>query len=246
MRTIVLSIFALSRALSGQPPAFDVASVKPAQHPIDAGGGSHSFVNTPSPGTLRAENASIQELIEFAYDVKDYQISGAHWMETFSGTGYDIDAKAAPGTAKKQMRLMLQALLAERFKLAVHRETKILPQFHLVVAKGGPKLREAGPDSPHGWTYRGGSTTFQGISMPILTEHLALEMHQIVVDKTELKGQYDFTLQYVREEGASLDGPNAPSLFAAVQEQLGLKLVSTKGPVEIIVVDHAEKIPTGN
>jgi uncharacterized protein (TIGR03435 family) len=166
---------------------------------------------------------------------------------------------------------MLQALLADRFKLSIHRETKELPVYALVAAKNGPKLQEAkadatypngikGPDGvARGGMMRigGGEVTGQGLPIANLTRMLSQQLGRTVIDKTGLTGKYDFTLQWTPDEsqgpmfkgadGAPPGGNPAPpessgpSLFTAIQEQLGLKLESQKGPVEIIVIDHVEK-----
>jgi uncharacterized protein (TIGR03435 family) len=221
-------------------PAFEVASVKPTTHGRNAEGWSHSDVDSPSPGRFHALNGSIGELVRFAYDIKEYQLSAPDWM--LKGDGYDIEAKAAPGTTKKQMRPMVQTLLQERFKLAIHRETRMLPVYVLTVAKGGPKLQTAAAGERRSGNFEHTRLTSRKVSMPQFAEDLSREMGQIVQDRTGISGSYDIVLEFAPEEG----GTGLPSIFTAIQQQLGLKLSPSKGPVEFLVVDHAEKVPTGN
>src|SRR6266567_6523856 len=122
---------------SAAPPAFEVASVKLAHHERTADGLSFSDVKIAGPGRLVAINASLDECIRWAYQVKEYQLSGPDWLNSNNPT-YDIEAKAPPETPPPQVRLMLQALLGERFKLKLHSETRVLPVYELVVANRGP------------------------------------------------------------------------------------------------------------
>ena len=228
------------------PQAFEVASVKPT-----AASGGMSLNRLPG-GRFTAENASLGRLIEFAYDVRTYQISGGpKWLES---DGFDIVAKAEG--ENPDLRQMLQKLLEDRFKLALHRETKDLSLYTLVVGKGGPKLQRS--DKDRGSISGGGKgkTIYQKVSMGMLAENLSQRLGRTVINGTGLKGEFDFTLEWAPSEGEprkKVDGvevpvpadASGPSIFTAVQEQLGLKLESTKGPVEVLVIDRAEK-PTGN
>jgi uncharacterized protein (TIGR03435 family) len=164
---------------------------------------------------------------------------------------------------------MIQALLADRCKLTVHHETKDLPEFALVIAKNGPKLQEAKPDDTYPGGFKGpngasgagmmrmslgGQVTGQGVSLIGLVAMLSAQLGVTILDKTGLTGKYDFTLKYTPEmsqspiaggAGAGTGAPpppdaSEPSLFTALEEQLGLKLESQKGPVDIIVIDHVE------
>jgi uncharacterized protein (TIGR03435 family) len=169
---------------------------------------------------------------------------------------------------------MLQPLLAERFKLKAHTETKQLPVYELIVAKGGPKLKEATPGDTYANGFKGpdgvgrggmmrmgrGQLTGQGVPITTLTNLLSQQLQRTVVDKTGLTGKYDLELNWTPEQGEGGLGPppgaaspqaepapdaTGPSIFTALQEQLGLKLQSTKGPVETLVIDHAE-MPSEN
>jgi uncharacterized protein (TIGR03435 family) len=239
---IVVLIIAPELAHSDPASAFEVASVKLTSHGRTADGWSYSDVDIPSPGRLVATNGSLQELIVFAYQVKDYQLSGPDWLNSDAAC-YDIEAKAPPGTPKNQMRLMLQTLLAERFKLALHRETRMLPVYALVIAKNGQKMHEAGPDQPAGFNSQGGREKVRinssKASMEDLAFRLSRDLDRPVLDRTGIKGSFRITLEWAREG----DGP---SVFSAIQQELGLKLESTKAPIEVLVIEHAERIPTEN
>ena len=181
------------------------------------------------------------------------------------------------GTHSEEKRVaatqhMMQMLLADRFKLKVHQETKELAIYALIVAKNGPKLHEAkpgdtypnglkGPDARSGAGMMFGGReglTAQGVPIANLVRHLSLQLGRTVIDKTGLAGKYDFTLKWTPDEirSSMFKGPESgppgpastafsdssgPSLFTALEEQLGLKLESQKGPVEIVVIDHVER-----
>jgi uncharacterized protein (TIGR03435 family) len=190
-------------------------------------------------------------LIYESYGVKDYQVSGPDWLGTEI---YDITATLPPGVTRDDVQLMIQNLLAERFKLTLHRDTREMPVYALVAGKGGSKLQEV--------EFARGSTSAShgklvATTIPIrnLTEFLSRQTGRPVLDMTGLKGFYSFTLTYTPEDTPAAPGPDSgpvaesavgPSLLNALQEQLGLKLEARKAPVEILLVDHAEKVPTEN
>lgn len=253
------------RAQSAQPapaaaPQFEAASIKPGD---PASPGTQMMI-TPG-GRFGAKNASLRALIRYAYDVRDNQISGGpNWLDSAK---WDIEAKpeapvnAGPGN-DNPLRRMVQSLLAERFKLALHRERKEQQVYALVIAKGGPKFKETEGNTGPGGGGRGkGMTRFSrgalngnGTTMEMLAQLLSNTLGRSVLDKTGLTGGYDIKLEWTPDEsemmmkgpdgGAAAPTPpdsSGPSLFSALQEQLGLKLESTKGPVEILVIDRAEK-----
>ena len=213
-------------------PAFEVASVKPSQRGSSGGG------ITPGPTGLTARNVTLLFCIRIAYDVQDYQVAGPDWISTEQ---YDIAAKTGAPVQQDQLRLMLQTLLAERFKLVMHREQRTRSVYQLVVGNNGPKLTPAKPDESSGITADIGHLTLSAASMPVLARRLSQQLHEPVLDATGLTGTYDFTLDWAQN-----DSVPGPSLFTAVQEQLGLKLETKKVPVDVLVIDHAEKIPTAN
>jgi uncharacterized protein (TIGR03435 family) len=224
-------------------PSFEVASVKFTTHGRKDGL-SRSSQLIPSPGRFTAENSSLDELIRFAYELKDYQMVGPPWLNDDSEC-FDIEAKGPAGSSQAQVRLMLQALLAGRFRLMVHRETRTQPVYELVAAKGGPKLRHKEkvslPYRSPSASSQGGSMILNKASMEWFAYQLSRDLKTPVIDKTGIKGSYDFKIDYdIRDSGEK------PSLFSALQQQLGLKLESAKGPVEVLVVDHIEKAPTDN
>jgi len=214
------------------PKEFEVASVKP-QAPGDTRGSIG-----PSPGAFIANGIPLKILIEIAYRVKEFQVlGGPDWIAT---DHYDISARAPAGFIPigPQMQPMLQALLADRFSLKLHRETRELPAFALVVGKGGPKLTaSAFADSRISVGH--GIFTGQKIDMAGLADALAMESDRTIVDRTGLGGEYDVTLKWTPDAADS--DPAAVPLFTAIQEQLGLKLEATKAPVEILVIDSAQK-----
>jgi uncharacterized protein (TIGR03435 family) len=211
-------------------PAFDVSSVKPS-----VPGSSGGWI-TPGPTGLTARNVTLLFCIRIAYDVQE--VSGPNWVSTEQ---YDIAAKTAAQVNQDQLRLMLQTLLAERFKLVVHREERTRSVYELVVGKNGPKLTEAKVDESGGTTAGIGHLAFTAASISVLARRLSQQLHEPVSDHTGLKGIYDFTLDWGQD-----DSVPGPSIFTAVQEQLGLKLDAKKVPLEVLVIDHAEKIPTAN
>jgi len=213
-------------------PSFEVASVKPSA-PGSSGGGI-----TPGPTGMTARNVTLLFCIRIAYDVQDYQVSGPNWVSTEQ---FDIVAKTGNPVKQDQLRLMLRALLAERFGLVLHREERARSVYALVVGKNGPKLAEAKGDDAGGTTADIGHLVFTAASMSVLARRLSQQLHEPVSDLTGLKGIYSFTLDWQQD-----DSVPGPSLFTAVQEQLGLKLEAQKVPIEVLVVDHAERIPTAN
>jgi len=232
-------------------PVFDVASVKPAS-PSDTRGATFEF--TPGGG-LKITNGTLRGIIETAYNIRDFQIvGGAGWLNS---DRYTISARSAPGAPSDipQTRVKLQAVLAQRFQLRVHRETRELQIYALVVAKGGPKLLSAwvstGEQTVMGIRAECGRMTGTMASMTNLRIYLERQLNRPVVDQTDLPGKYNFEFDWTPDagpcprpagtDGVAADSSDGPSLFTALQEKLGLKLESTKGPVEVIVVDHAEK-----
>jgi len=220
---------------------FEVASVKTNTS------GSGSSRTSSTTGQLTITNRSLKELIEMAYTVQDFQISAPDWL---GSAKFDIVAKIPAGAQKDQRPAMMQALLAERFHLAVHRESKEMPAYALVVAKSGPKLQQVEPGGTSMNDNESNNSrriTAERASMAVLAETLARIVEHPVVDRSGLQGVYSLKLQYTPDNSKS-DGPDAagPSIYAALEEQLGLKLQTQKLPVEIIVVDYVERVPTEN
>ncbi len=233
---------------SALPAEFDVASIKPAAIPAVREGGNRFRIEY-SPKSLTMLNVGPIDCVQWAYGAAFFQIAGAG-MKTDS---YDILAKTGVPVPVGQLKVMLRELLAKRFKLAIHRETRMLPVYELVVAKGGPRLptARAGTSVPpvHAAEslprIRDGSFVFEETSMTEFAEKLS-QLRGIdlpVVDHTGIQGVFDITL---KSAASAILQPDGPSLFTIVQEQLGLRLVSTKAPMEMLVIDHLEKVPTEN
>jgi len=233
----------IAQAQTAAGPSFEVASLKLTEHGRDATGWSHSSLHQ-APGNLTATNESLQGLIQFAYNVNQYQIVAPEWLSS-DNASYDIVAKAPPDTALDQMRQMMQTLLTERLILAVHKETRTRSGYDLVVAKNGPRQLQASPDGVRGGTNStGGQVTATHTSMEELARNLSRWLKEPVFDKTGLQGNFDFKLDY--EPDPSQETDTHPSIFTALQQQLGLKLEAAKVSMEMIVVDQAERIPAEN
>ncbi|MGA7157688.1 MAG: TIGR03435 family protein [Acidobacteriaceae bacterium] len=225
-------------------PAFEVATIKPGAPSTDG----HTHINYPEGGRFSASNITLLALMQWAYDMPQKQIlDGPAWMgsERFdmaatSDAGTDARLRALPGEENvPTKKRMVQALLADRFALKVHRETRILPAYDLVVAKGGSKLQVSHAD---GKSIGTGRTHFngEGLPMEIVAEQLSQIAGRVVVDKTELPDRYDLKLRWTPDD-APVQTDSPPSLFTAIEEQLGLKLVSSKEPVSVLVIDHIEQ-----
>jgi bla regulator protein BlaR1 len=239
-------------AFAQQEPklSFEVATVKPADP-----NSPYSFRQLPG-GRWVATNVPLRDLIASAYAVPTPRMAGGPgWLDS---DRFTIDAKpAAPlppwPESNKQLSLMLQSLLEDRFKLAVHWEKKEAAVYDLVAAKGGPKLKEADADEKSGFGMERGRIKSLALPLGYLASNLAYLLGRPVNDKTGLSGNYDYTLAYTPDaaqaaavgppgaDAAPPPDPNGPSIFTALQEQLGLRLESAKGPVEVLVIDHAER-----
>src|SRR5215471_7974437 len=248
--------FLVATAAFAQSPKFDVASLKPTQSP------GPSSVVRPSPSGDRyvGTNASRRLMIQVAYRLKAEQVvGGPDWVATDT---WDLNAKTDKPSTTDDLRLMLQDLLAERFHLKLRRETKELPAYILTVDKSGLKL------IPHQAAHSGDQwidqpqqpflhvkLTARSSTMDYFAFRLSQLMDRPVVDRTDLQGGFDFELTYTRDlppnipPGAMLNGEpidtSGPPVFAALRQQLGLKLEAQKAPVEIRVIEHVEK-PTEN
>jgi uncharacterized protein (TIGR03435 family) len=254
MRVTLAAFLVASGALCQMlPPAFEVASIRPSD--------GHLGIDMKTyPSRLSATAVSVHQLIEAAYSLERWQVtSGPAWLET---DRFDIEAKTSEGLsaesdrvstlgrpAPRRMMLMLQTLLAERFNLKVHRETRQDNVFTLVVAKGGPKL-QAPKDTTRSYVGSGRrgfpqaiAYTMEGVnaSMEQLVHALEGQMRRPVTDRTGLPGKYDFRFEY----GDDSTTGDSPAFLTAFQDATGLKLNTAKGPVEFLVVDHADK-PSAN
>jgi uncharacterized protein (TIGR03435 family) len=238
-------------------PSYDVASIKPNK----ANDGMMRISSLPDG--FSCINVQLKTLIANAYDIRQDLISGGPaWVDS---QGFDVEAKVSaedvdafkklPG---RQRNTLLQALLADRFHLKIHHETRILPMYDLIVAKGGPRLKPnppipPSPDAakdpeaarPRGMSMGPGMLQGQGLTMTAIANQLSYVVEATVSDKTALTGDFNFELKWTPDNAApaNRDTSSEPnvSIFTAVQEQLGLKLQPTKGPVDTLVIDHAEQ-----
>ncbi len=216
---------------SQSAPEFEVASVKP-----HAPGASPHVTIAGDPGRLTFINITVRGLIREAYGLKIYP--PMRGPDALSTDRYDVIAKVSPDASKEQRMLMLQRLLAERFKLVVHREKKELPMYRLVTGK--PKIRAVEDDgsAPETGSGDGHQIKAHHISMNLLAATLQGWIGDTVVDATGLTGLYDLNLDFNFDESMSSEGP---TIFEAVQRQLGLKLEAGKGPADVVIIDHVEK-----
>ncbi len=266
------------KAAASDAPRFAVASIKrnPSREQLSMA--VPMGVGYRPGGRMTAGNAPLAMLIQRAYSVHDFQVvGGPSWIHT---DGYDIEAKPETNTDQKRMWLMLRTLMADRFKLSMHHETRSLPVFDLEAVKGGPKLaaptggacaevltgppergQHAAPPCGPGLLKSGTGLSMEGISvsMPALAKMLSSLLGREVIDKTGFTGRFALHLDFAMDD--TLDGlPNpeapdasgqraaaatGPSLRTALQEQLGLRLQASTGPVDVLAIDHVER-PTEN
>jgi|HubBroStandDraft_1064217.scaffolds.fasta_scaffold10478_7 bla regulator protein BlaR1 len=233
-------------ALLAQPqdtrPAYEVATIKPNNS------GNGSSRTNGSKGQIVFINQTLKRLIERAYMAKPFQVTGPGWMKDVS---FDIAAKYPPDTNKDDRPIMLRTLLEDRFKLAVHHETKDMPGYALVVAKGGFKLKPVASSGSSGASRNGGrvqTLTAKKSSMADLADDIARNLGEMVVDKTGIDGVYDFELRFTTDDLSynATDADSVPSLFTALKDVMGLRLRPEKVPVDIIVVDHVDRVPADN
>lgn len=250
---------------SQKGPAFEVASIKPDKQ---SGRNHNTRIRHEPGGRFEALGVPLQLLLEESYDVKDTQVIGAPaW---FASERFDIQAKPDEETAakirqlgreqaKEQMKLMLRELLKDRCKLKLEEGTRELPVYAMVVAKGGPKFHESASsgdsDPAKTGVFMNGRGEVSLISAPlaVFADVLSRQLQRPVLDNTGLKGNYDFSLKWTPDQSEMQMGPKAPgdaapppegtgpSIFTAMQEQLGLKLEGEKAPMKVLVIEHIEK-----
>jgi uncharacterized protein (TIGR03435 family) len=266
MRQLWIIAAMATGCLAQNGPTFEVASIKPAD--ISPGGGYTMWLKggpgTNDPTRIDYHNVSLSDLISKAYGVEYYQIVGPDWLRT---QRFQIAATLAQGSTREQFQLMFRNLLADRFKVQLHRDQKEMDRYSLTVAKGGPKFKahvETPPDEkPQSFGSHTGADgypvipragvafiegrargKFPNAGVDIIANMLQERLHSPVIDDTGLTGKYDFDLFWDMRPASSAD--NGPDFVTAVQQQLGLKLERKKAPVAVVVVDHAERTPTAN
>lgn len=307
-RLAAIAAFCANAAFSqtAKTPEFDAASVKPAAPQGDGRMmvGMRGGPGTGDVGHATFTNMSLMNLITKAYDVKEYQVTGPSWL---GAERYDLETTEPADTTKEQFGLMLQKLLADRFHLTLHHESKEFQGYELVVTKGGSKLKESSPEDAAFDPAKAGPPSEPGRGGPLkldakgfipldhpgmlmrfqmnpkggaiahmsaraqtldrLSEMLGNEVKRPVVDKTGLKGKYDFTLEYAAENlpmpgggppppgpppsgppAAAAENPDdlAPTITTAIQQQLGLRLDAKKIQLDVLIIDKADKVPTEN
>jgi len=261
-KTLLCALVSLASA-AAQGPAFEVVSIKPAppqpmgQMRVGMGG---------DDGRINLNNVSLKDLVVRAFDVKNYQVSGPPVIES---ERFDVVAKIPDGVKRDQVPAMLRTMLAERFKLESHRETKELPVYEMTIAKGGPNLQKSDMEGRPQVMMEG---TDHGMQMKVnnspvgnFCDFLARMVSRPVLDKTGLQGSYNFALDLAPEDmpgrggmmrmgppgGGGPEGGPAPeggptgSMTTSLQK-LGLKLEAKKAPIDLIIVDRIEKVPTEN
>lgn len=227
-------------ALLAQAPRFEIATLKRSPPPsTDA---YPITLGVVRDGKLNLTNVTLSDCIRFAWDsVSDDQISGPDWIRS-QAVLFDIVAQVPPNASREQLLLMTQSLLADRLRLVVHKEQKELRYLALLPGKDGPKMKQVAPD-PQTRNNSGGRGRVTGnqVPMQLLAALLSRLERAIVVDDTGLPGSYQVNLNWTTDDTAA-----GASLFTAIQEQLGLRLEARKGPLDILVVDHADKTPAEN
>jgi uncharacterized protein (TIGR03435 family) len=235
-------VTAFGQAVQGKIE-FEVASIKPAAPGRDGG----RVRTLPGGQTFTASNVALKNLIMTAYSLRADQVSGGPgWVNS---DGYDIEAKANRPSSPDELMLMLQTLLTDRFKLILRDDKKVQPVYALALEKAGPNMKQnKNRSEPLFFPVGLGHYTASNVSMSYLAWSLGRfsDVGRVVVDKTGLSGGYDFELQFTPEQNApnpqdAVPPDSGPSLFTAVREQLGLRLESTKEPVDFFTIDHAER-----
>jgi uncharacterized protein (TIGR03435 family) len=261
LKTLLLvGVFAAFLAAE-QQPEFEVATVKRGP-PVAPGTPLPVNLGSFRNGTVMLTNTTLSECLQFAYGiVSDTQISGPDWIKT-RDVRFDIVAKTGSDVPREQALLMMQNLLAQRLKLTIHHEPREKSFLALVVAKNGPKLAPANMQTPPEQipAQLPGRLSHPRMLMSVLATMISRFERQVVMDQTGLNGFFTVDLQWtpdalrnraaqdaaaplVNGQPLNVDGPSLPT---ALQEQLGLRLESRKGPVDVLVVDSAEKVPADN
>jgi uncharacterized protein (TIGR03435 family) len=254
-----VSVAVISRAQpsASEGPHFDVASIK-----LNSDGDYRVYVADNLGGRFSVTGISFRLLMRYGYDVQDFQITGGpRWIGT---DRWNVEAKAEGVKDRlptEQQKRMIQALLADRFKLKVHFEKKkMTPAYALVVERSGPRFKDSTGDAGFEVRVSRGHIALKNARVTALTSQLTRQLGRQVLDKTNLNGEYDFVLDWTPEAGESSAIPGQPgpppdlqsagddvkpSIFTALQGQLGLRLQATKAPLDVLIIDRVEK-PTEN
>jgi uncharacterized protein (TIGR03435 family) len=252
------ALFLIAVAAWGQTaparPEFDVASLKPVV--LDGADLYYANLGTYRNGVLTQTNTTLAECLRFAYEITtDDLVAGPDWIKN-KMVRFDILAKTAPATPRSEALLMLRTLLDDRFKLTLRHEPRVLSYYALTAPNGARKLLPAeDPPVESSVSHGLGHIHNNRITMLMLASLIARFTHMPVLNQTDRPGMFDVKLDWARDNGippalapgaAPPEPADGPSIFEAVQQQLGLKLEKRKGPVDVLVVDHAEKTPLAN
>ncbi|HEY1184612.1 MAG TPA: TIGR03435 family protein [Bryobacteraceae bacterium] len=255
MKPWIICAFLAPGCVLGQQPSakvgFEVASIRPSTPAPD--GNVRVWMSTDA-GMLRYSNVSLKDCIRVAYDVKEFEIQGPDWI---GSTRFDIIAKLPTGSSESQIPGMLQAMLAERLKLAVHRDTKATAIYELVAVKGAPALKPVDVPANTGTSVAmdessGIHLTAPSATLATLAELISRFVQHPVIDMTGIQGHYDFDLVFsgqTMRQGRSMEEDDISQSGVSIYDSLrryGLKLELRKSPLEVLVVDHVEKMPTEN
>ncbi len=244
---LILALLSIAAARA-QTPTFDVASVKPSP-PSDT-----RYINIIlgrlEHGVLTLTNTTLSECVQYAYGlVSEDQIDGPDWIRDRQ-LRIDITAKTSPDTPRDQVLLMTQALLTERFRMELHREPKPVRHLELTVGKRGSRLPASQEGAPlHPIAYNRGRLFYDHQSMHNFAVLLSRQLKQPVLDLTGLAGFYDVHLEWAPDDPSPAETANSeplPDIYQAVEQQLGLHLESKKTPIDIVVIDRADKVPVAN
>jgi uncharacterized protein (TIGR03435 family) len=240
---VFISWAALFAQQSLLTPAFEVASIKPSPDPPGSTTGIFE-----SKGSINAKNVTLKRCMRGAYGIEESQIvGGPKWA---GEDRYYIEAKAATPAGDHDLMLMLQTLLSERFRLVFHREQRAISGYRLVLGKDGLRAKASAPDQRSTGNSRRGRIDAEGYTLAQLSMTLSQSLHAPVLDTTGVAGKFDLKLEWSPDDMAARPpsddphtsgAPEAPTIFTAIREQLGLKLESGKISAEVLVIDSAEK-----
>ena len=242
--------FLLLPLLSAQAPEFEVATLRVSPPPT--GDSFNINLGLIRNGKLTISNANLGDCIKLAYNlVSDDQLTGPDWMRD-KLVRFDVVAQAPPDTSREQVLLMLQSLLADRLKLKLHTEKRELSYSALLIGKNGSKLLPAGAVPGNGIHHSGNLDNT--MTMEFLARLLSRFERDTVIDRTGLKGSFEVKLQWATAGNRAAvagpnevpDSPSGPSLSTALQEQLGIRLVRQKGPLDVLIVDSVQRVPADN
>jgi len=243
MKRVIYVSLAIAWAAGAQTPAFDAVSLKP-----NNSGSTGSSSNTHH-GVLTGTNVNLRNLIMRAYGLLDYQIIGPEWIVS---ERFDISAKPPEGTKDDDFPLMMRAMLQERFKLQAHKDSKVFPVYGLIAGKNGPKVQPVEDTGSNSTNSNRGYFKCDRCPMTAVAGWLSRQMDRPVLDMSQLPGVYNLVLNYTPENAEPVHNDGAekketyPPLLTAIQEQWGLKLEPRKAPLEVLVIDHIERVPTEN